>query len=550
MLCLWAGLGTPAWAGELAGGNLTLDAGATYQGYEYHAGWLDRREQALQEEVRATFAGFLLDQSIARYKLGAALDNRTIFEGGESSDVVGWQYDLRLDTWPQGTIPVSLYANHGVSVPDPEAEPSHRAVADIAGFRASLADAQLPRVDTYGRLQETEWRGVDDIRRERTTELGAGVSRTTERSVARASGNWETVRGPEATTFRDVRRANMDFAFEVDDDVHVLARADARSYLGESGSARDAIGTSTSEAMLRYRLTDRTSGNTWVQNHRSVLDDSRTSGTALSTDVSHQLDAGLHVDAGAGATYDQVDDARFVGEFVRSTLGRSQTGVWGSYDTNVTAGLAHFTEVYVDSGLQGGAAVQGSVARDVFRYLRLYGGAEVAGQVDSSRLDHDYAGYGWRGGFSTRRLHGFEMGGSASGSAIRQLSQAEGDSDRLRVDGSATFRGGGFLTAQYVLAWERLQLDDEYSRGLGHSVRVDVKPTGTVGVGGIAHHTRWETSEYDPTEWFRLEATASWWVAGFVLQARANRDLTVAGDDERVASGILVSATRRFGWRF
>ncbi len=72
--------------------------------------------------------------------------------------------------------------------------------------------------------------------------------------------------------------------------------------------------------------------------------------------------------------------------------------------------------------------------------------------------------------------------------------------------------------------------------------------TGTLRLSAAGYQTRWVTNDDRPTEWWRIEGTVRWQLLGVNLEGRASRDFTIVDGDERGATKVLVTASRRFGW--
>lgn len=543
----------PAYAGGPVGGQLLLDGSGTWQSHDLETNWLREHEEGLREELRATFDGYLLDRSLASYKLGVALNNRAIMGEDRSSSQFGYTYDGKVTAWKHGAVPVVVYGSHLTSIPQLEQAPSDRTTSDTYGYQASLALKTLPKLDSSGRYQAIEWMQDGERHREVLSDLNFGIFQVTKSNHARALVERETQRGPTEGTSRDVRRASVDVASRVTDRVEVVARADAREYTTAADDEVSSVGNTDSDALIRYELDGGTTGMTYLQQHRSVLNDSRYDGVAVGSELARAFAGGAYASGSVGATYDTTEEendvSRFVGEFARTAVGASRMTAFGTYEGGVTTGVAHFSELGVDGGLQGGASVKGSVSRGLFDFFRLHVGGDVRGQADSSTLDQDFAGYGWRGGLSTRRAFGFVLAADVTSNSIRQLSRAEGNSDQLRASAVSRLQMGSLATLQYTMTHDRLMLDGEFSRGLGHSLRVDIKATRTVTLSALAYQNTWETSEFAPSEWWRAEGLVTWRLFGFTIDGRASRDYARVGDEARASTNVLVTLSRRFAWR-
>lgn len=540
-------------AGAPVGGRLMLETLGAFQSYDYQSGWLDSDEQSLREEVRTTFTGYLLDQTFANYRLGVALDNRTLYSAdAPPTSRLGYGYDGRVSLWQGGTVPVVLFASHQTGVPQIEESPTNQSSSDTFGYQASVVTRGLPKLDTAGRYQVLE--AVEDGERSRQvmTDLRASVFQAGKSNHERGSIDWQTTTGPTEGSSRDRRAASLDIDARLNDDVEIIARTDAHRHQTEINGDTFALGNTASDALVRYRITDRTNGVVFIEQHRSMLDDAQYSGVVAGAQLAHRFESGVRTEAEVGATYDEAEtDAegeRYVGEFLRTTAGHSAAGGWGTYELTAQAGVAHFAQLDVSGGPQAGGSIQATYGRPLGPVGTLFAGGEVNGLADGSGLDQGFMGEGWRGGFTSRRILGLTLGADASGSRIDTLAPGEGDSERTRVNGHATLQVAAFLTGDYSATYDRIALDGEWSEGMGHVAQLDVEVSGTIHVSAIGYQTRWATANAQPTEWWRAEAALRWQILGAELDARISRDFTVVGGDERGATKVLVTLSRRFGW--
>lgn len=537
------------------GSHLTLGTAAGYEGVAYDAAWMDRTEHAFEEEVRVAWDSHIVSRTFARYHLGVALDNRTLLDGGNVDNTLAWQYDARLDFWKKGTVPVTLFGARQVqNLGGGDGVPSFRATSDLAGFNAGFHPYRLPSVNTRGWWQAVETRSDDVVSRQSTAALSGAVSQSANAAVARAAVDWTRHAGPGDDQVRETRTGALNVDYRASDKVEIVGRGTSRSYSTSYGDVPLDIGTQDADAIVRFRLDKRTRGQAYVQQYRSVFADAGYGGLGTGVTASRDFDKGFRGQADAGVTYDVMDEAtgtsRFAGEHLRLQGSQGAGGTWGGYEVVAAAGTAYFTELGEGGGLQNAGAVAANANKSLLgNYLRLNAGGEVRRQWDASPQNLDFLGWGWQAGVSTRQMFGLTLSAQANQTIVDQLSQEEGDSDRIRVYGIASHGVRSSLKTTYTFAVERARLDEESSQSVGHTARVDAKVSQYFNVAGMLYQSSWASSAYEPWSWWRAEALAAFVTHKFVLEGRVSYDW--AGGQGTAERGTLFGqlvVSRRFDW--
>lgn len=546
----------PAAGAAPFGGALTLDASGSYQGYGLEDEELRAFDHSLREELRGAFEGYLVAKSIASWRVGAALDNQTIFgEDGTITNRPSYQYDWRLATWSDGVVPLRLYGSHQTNAAQIATDPEDGVVSDIYGYNTALNLEGLPRLDSSGyyQLVRSTYDGVVD--EDQSAALHGGLYQSSSNTVARASVDWGMRQDALSEDYRDTRSITGDANYRISPDVVIAGHATGREYRYRFATGESTVGSTESNAFVRWRQGRDANGMAYVEQHRSALDDSVYGGLSAGATASRRFPRGFSVDGDVGLSWDEVEEAgevsRYLGEFGRVSGSHAASGAFGTTQLVATGGIANLSEIGVGSGLQAGGGLRGSYGRNVFGFARANLGGLVAAQTDSSPLDDDWVSAGWNAAINTQRWLGLEVGASANGVSVYQLSRDDGNSDELRATGIASLRVAAFLRIRYTLGYDWLRMDDEFSEGLGHTLRADLRVSGPLTLSALGYHTRWATSAYDPTEWWRAEGLASFRIGMVDARGRVFYDRYEIGDGEpSAATGILVEVSRRFRWSF
>lgn len=541
----------------LAGGeHLTMRGSAGYQLYDYDNAWMAAREHTFHEEVRAALAGYIVSQQLASYHLGIALDNRTILDGTSQANTLGWQYDGRVDFWRNGEVPVSLYANRQITSFSSAAVPTATTTSETYGYSLGLQPYRLPKIRTHGWWQSQESTQGDYHTRLTNSDLSATLTQSANATVVRAAAEWQRNSGPAEDQARESRSGDLDVDYRLNDKVEVVARGSSRSYTTSYGEDPLALTTEDSDLIVRFRPDKRTRAAAYTRHYRNVFGESGYTGFSSGALVGRSFAYGFRGQAEGGYSWDTANDdgdiRRFTGENVRADVSNAQSGNWGSAELGAGAGTAWFTELGKGGGLQTGVSGNASAGRSVAaNLLRMNVGAEVRRQWDTSPVNLDLMGWGWRAGLSTRPLLGTTVAANVGQASVDQLSQDEGDSMRSQAWAVASKRFTPEIRATYTFSAEQASLDEESSRSIGHAARADAKVTQYFTLSGMVYQTSWSGSGLDPWDWWRAEGIASFLTPKFVFETRVSYDWS--GSDGRADHGttfVQAVLSRRFDWNF